>query len=321
MIKLAGNRLLFRENIYFQESNLKHKTNTMKHLESILNQENQWWKYLLVFFIAFLGGQFIGAIPLIVAMVIGAAQNEGSMIKPDNPMDFSAYGIDPNLGLVLMIIPFLVMLFIAILLIKGFHNRTIKQVINGGGAFRWKRFWTGIVIWGAFSAVTLIVVLLVDPENFEFNFHLSSFIPLVLISVLLIPFQAGTEEFFFRGYLAQGVGAWTRNRILVILIPAIFFALMHSANPEVKDFGFWTTMPSYLLFGIFFGVITILDDGIELAVGVHAVNNVFTSIFVTSKSSVLQTPAMFIQKEVDPTGEFWGLLITTILFMVSEIKI
>lgn len=288
----------------------------MKHLESILKQENQWWKYLLVFFVAFLGGQFIGAIPLVVAMVIGAARNGGNIIKPDNSMDLTAYGIDPNLGLVLMVIPFLVMLFIAILLIKGYHNRTIKQVINGGGAFRWKRFWTGIIIWGAYSAVTLIIALLADPGNFEFNFNLASFIPLVLISVLLIPFQAGTEEFFFRGYLAQGVGAWTKNRILVIIIPAVLFALLHSANPEVKDFGFWITMPSFLLFGIFFGLITVLDDGIELAVGVHSVNNAFASIFVTSKSSVLQTPALFIQKEVDPSGEFWGLLIATVVFVL-----
>lgn len=288
----------------------------MKHLASILEQENQWWKYLLVFIIAFLGGQFIGAIPLIIAIGIGMAQNKGSMIKPDNPMDLSAYGIDPNLGLVLMVIPFLVMLFIAILLIKGFHSRTTKQVINGGRAFRWNRFWLGIVIWGAYSVVILIIALLVEPENFEFNFHLTSFIPLVLISVLLIPFQAGTEEYFFRGYLAQGVGAWTKNKAMVILIPAVLFALMHSANPEVKDFGFWTTMPGYLLFGIFFGVITILDDGIELAIGVHSINNAFASIFVTSESSVLQTPAMFIQKEVDPAGEFWGLLIATAIFIL-----
>ena len=283
----------------------------MKHLSGVLKQENQWWKYLLVFIIAFLGGQFIGAIPLLVAMAIGAAQNGGDIIKPDNPMDFSAYGIDPNLGLILMIIPFLVMLFIAILLIKGFHTRTTKQVINGGGAFRWKRFWIGVVVWGAYSAITLIIALLADPDNFEFNFNLTSFIPLVLISVFLIPFQAGTEEFFFRGYLAQGVGAWTKNRIMVIIIPAIFFALLHSANPEVKDFGFWLMMPSYCLLGIFFGLITVLDNGIEMAVGVHSVNNAFASIFITSKSSVFQTPALFIQKEIDPAGEFWGLLIAS----------
>ncbi|QGY47340.1 CPBP family intramembrane metalloprotease [Maribellus comscasis] len=288
----------------------------MKHLESALKQENQWWKYLLVLLIGFLGGQIIGAIPLVVAMGIGAARNGGNIVTPDNPMDLSAYGIDPNLGLVLMVFPFLVMLFISILLIKAFHKRSFREVINGGGVFRWRRFWKGFLVWGVFAVILLVASLLFDRENYELNFQLSKFIPLVIISLLLIPFQAGTEEFFFRGYLAQGVGSWTKKRWLAVLLPSVFFALLHCMNPEIKEFGFWTMIPSYILFGIVFGVISILDDGIELAIGVHSVNNILSSIFVTSKSSVLQTPAMFIQKEVDPSGEFWGLLAVSIVFIL-----
>jgi len=69
------------------------------------------------------------------------------------------------------------------------------------------------------------------------------------------------------------------------------------------------------LFGCVFAIMCVLDDGIEMAVGVHAINNVFSSIFVTSESSVLQTPALFLQKEVDPKGEFWVLLVTSIIFL------
>ncbi len=296
-----------------QISNIKHR---MKHLESALKQENKWWQYVLVVFIGFWGGQMVGAIPLVVAMIIAASQNGGNLLRPDNPMDFSAYGIDPNLGLVLMVFPFIVMLFISILLIKAFHKRSLKEVINGGGSFRWNRLGKGFFIWVVLSAILLLVSLLFDRENYELNFQLTKFIPLVIISLLLIPFQAGTEEFFFRGYLAQGVGTWTKNRWLVVLIPSILFALMHGMNPEIKEFGFWTMMPAYVLFGLVFGVISVLDDGIELAIGIHSANNIFASIFVTSKSSVLQTPAMFVQKEINPSGEFWGLLVIAIAFIL-----
>lgn len=288
----------------------------MKHLESALTQGNQWWKYFLVLIIGFLIGQMIGAIPLFVVMGVKIAQSGGDFVMPDNPMDLSAYGIDPNLGIVLVIIPFIASLFIAILLINAFHQRSFMQVVNGRGAFRWNRFWKGFLVWGVFFLASLFSGLLLEPENFELNFNLSSFIPLVIISFCLFPLQSGTEEFFFRGYLAQGVGAWTKNRSMVILIPALLFALLHGMNPEIKEFGFRAMMPSYLLFGIFFGIIAVLDDGIELAIGAHSANNMLSSIFVTSKSSVIQTSALFVQKEVDPAGEFWSLLIGSILFIL-----
>jgi hypothetical protein len=103
---------------------------------------------------------------------------------------------------------------------------------------------------------------------------------------------------------------------MVILIPALLFALLHGMNPEIKEFGFWAMMPSYFLFGIFFGIIAVLDDGIELAIGAHSANNMLSSIFVSYKSSAIQTPALFIQKEVDPASEFWSILIGSILFVL-----
>jgi len=288
----------------------------MKHLESALTQENQGWKYFLVFFVGLILGQSAGAIPLIVVMVIKSYQLGGNVGMPENLANFSALGIDQNIGLLLMLIPFLVSLVIIVLLIKGFHSRSILQVINGGSRFRWRHFWKGAVVWGILAIIILIINLVFYSSEFELNFNLAAFVPLVFISLLLIPFQAGSEEIFFRGYLAQGVAAWTKNRWLVILIPAICFALMHGSNPEVKEYGFWATMPSYFLFGVVFGLISILDDGIEMAIGMHSVNNICGAVLVTNKAAVFQTPALFIQKEVDPTSEFWGLLVLSAIFVL-----
>jgi membrane protease YdiL (CAAX protease family) len=296
-----------------------HKINNkpkMKHLERALDGQNQGWKYLLVFFISLIIGQFIGSIPLVIVIAINANKNGGMPVKPENIADFSAYGIDPNFGLVLMVIPFLVSLIIAILLIKAFHKRDYMAVINGGSPFRFNRFFVAFVLWAIISVVFLFADIALNPDNFEFRINLASFIPLVLISVLLIPFQAATEEFLFRGYLAQGVAAWTKRRLLVILIPSLLFALMHGMNPEVDDFGFWSAMPMYFMFGLVFAIISTLDDGIELAIGLHAANNVFSSIFITTKSSVLQTPAMFFQKEVDPFRDTLILLLASIICIV-----
>jgi membrane protease YdiL (CAAX protease family) len=151
----------------------------------------------------------------------------------------------------------------------------------------------GATVWGILMAAYLLIDNHINPDNYILQFDLFKFIPLLLISLIFIPFQTTFEELLFRGYLAQGIAGWTKSRYLAILIPALIFGLLHAFNPEVKEFGFWHTMPQYIFFGLIFGLITILDDGIELAIGIHAANNVFLSLFTTNSASVLQTDAVF----------------------------
>ena len=102
---------------------------------------------------------------------------------------------------------------------------------------------------------------------------------------------------------------------------SVLFGLMHAFNPEVKEYGFLTMMPQYILFGLIFGFITVFDDGIEAAMGAHTANNVFLCVMVTNKSSALQTPALFVQQNINPWTEFAGLLITGIIFIFILSKI
>jgi hypothetical protein len=75
-------------------------------------------------------------------------------------------------------------------------------------------------------------------------------------------------------------------------------------------------MPQYVAFGLIFGIVTILDDGIEAAIGAHTANNIFLCIMVTNKSSALQTPAVFVQQNVYPYTEFAALLLTGMVFII-----
>jgi membrane protease YdiL (CAAX protease family) len=288
----------------------------MNHLERALDNQNQWWKYIVIVFAGFIAANFIGAIPLIAIISYKMIQSGNTIApNPNNSMDLSVYGIDPNLGLVLILIPFLIGLITIAYMFKPLHKRTLSQVINGTNSIRWNRFFIGVIGWGLISAVYLFGDYYINPSNYVLNFSVSAFIPLVLISILLIPFQTTFEEVLFRGYLTQGFAAWTRSRWAAIIIPAVLFGLMHSFNPEIKEFGFWLAIPQYIIYGLVFGLITILDDGIELALGVHAINNVFTSIFVTYKASALQTPAFLVQQKVDPIKETIALIIISLIFV------
>ena len=285
----------------------------MNHLESALGKKNNWWRYLVMFLTVFFVANFIGVIPLIVTMLI---KGNGSIASAD----ISQSGLDKNLMFALMIIPFIVSLLFFIWMIKPLHGQPFKAVINGTNKVRWKRFFYSFLVWFIIMAVYLAVDISLNGDNFTFNFSIEKFVPLLLIAFLMVPFQTTFEEVMFRGYLSQGVAVWTRNRIWVILIPAFLFGLMHIMNPEVEEYGFWLTMPQYILMGLAFGLVTVLDDGIEVAMGAHASNNIFLSVFVTFKGSVLDTPALFVQKEINPLKDLIMLIIFLTVFVIVLYK-
>jgi membrane protease YdiL (CAAX protease family) len=90
---------------------------------------------------------------------------------------------------------------------------------------------------------------------------------------------------------------------------------MHGANPEIKEYGFGVMMVQYIFLGLVFGFMTIMDDGIELAMGVHAVNNLLGAVLVNYKGSALQTYALFEITELDPAKEILPLILSGIALL------
>lgn len=265
----------------------------------------------------FLASNTIGSIPLYISYTIKAASNPEIVNKiTANPSNLTLLGYDPNVILIMMLFPFIAGLITFILLIKPLNNRTLKTIINGTVTIRWNRFFISALIWIILSAAYLLLYVKLDPSNFTINNKTYTLIILSLISLLFIPFQAAFEEVLFRGYLMQGFAVLAKNRWFPLFMTSILFGLMHSFNPEVKVFGFLTMMPQYVLFGLLFGAITILDDGIEAAMGAHTANNIFTCIMVTNSSSALQAPAFYEQHNIYPWTEFAGLLISGLIFVI-----
>ena len=115
-----------------------------------------------------------------------------------------------------------------------------------------------------------------------------------MFAVVLIPFQAGFEEVFFRGYLMQGFALLTRNRVLLVVVTAVIFTLPHLPNPEPWEYGVVPYVARILTLGGFFALLTLLDGGIELAVGIHVINNLIYTLLAATSVSVIQSPALFL---------------------------
>jgi membrane protease YdiL (CAAX protease family) len=148
------------------------------------------------------------------------------------------------------------------------------------------------MVWGFVAVGTILVQINTFPENYEWNFKLVPFLILVAISLLFIPFQTTLEELLFRGYLMQGLGLLFRSAWMPLLITSVGFGLLHGANPEVQKLGS-VVMIYYIGTGFMFGITTLMDEGAELAIGMHAANNIVAAVLVTSDWMVFQTEALY----------------------------
>ncbi len=285
------------------------------YIESAKSGKNQFWRYLIGVLIIILSTQIIGALPLL-GLMIHAIVTTGNLTVPANPTDFSAMGIDPNLGLMAMLFPFAVGLVFIYIVIRKIHQRPFLTLLTSRTSFSWPRFWFGALLWTLLMSISLIGHYMLEPGNYSISFDYRKFIPLALISLTLIPLQAGFEELLFRGYLMQGFGLLFRNKWLPLLITGFGFGLLHAFNPEVHAYGFWLTMPQYIGLGLFFGLLVLLDEGLELALGIHILNNIFLSLFLTDDNSALQTSAVFHASTVNPAGDLIEMYVFLLIFLI-----
>ena len=259
----------------------------------------EWYWYLITLGIVFFFWQIIGIIPLVAVASVKA----GSVDKfVESAKDqFMSLGIDSNLYLFLALFTLISGLLGLLLGVRSIHNRLIKNIITARNSVDWSRIGFAFTLWFMISLGILMIGVFVEPENLVWNFKPIPFAILVIISFLFIPLQTSFEELLFRGYLMQGLGVLAKNRWLPLLLTSIVFGLLHGANPEVEKLG-WGIMVFYIGTGLFFGIVTLMDEGTELALGLHAANNIVAAVFITTDWAAFQTEALYIDTSEPSLG-------------------
>ncbi len=280
--------------------------------------KNNAWRYI-VGFLVLIALHIIGSIPLGIVLSIAAVRGADVLLFQET-LDFSVIGISNNTGFVLMMVPFLTSMLGMLFIIPRLHFRPLGLFISAFNKVRWERVFFAILLWLIMLIVTELIFMIIQPDNYELIFDLKKFIPLLFLTFLLIPMQAGFEELALRGYLMQGIGMLGGYKWIPLLITSILFGLLHSMNPEIEKFGFWYTMPYYIGFGLFLGAIAIMDKGIEIPMGIHVINNIYGSLFITFSGSALQTPAIMKMKEYNIQWSMVSFLIAAVIFLYIAAK-
>lgn len=268
--------------------------------------QNYFFKYIVGSVIVILAS-LIGQIPMIAAIYFKAWKgNHDFPTSNDALMKFLA----PNATLFLMLLSFVFALLAFFIVVKVLHKQTVLSVTSSRSQVDWGRIFFAFSIWSIFGIVSTLIDWFLHPADFTVNFELFPFLILLLIGIVFIPIQTTTEEYVFRGYLMQGFANLSLNKWFPLMMTSIIFGLMHLANPEVIKMGS-SIMIYYIGTGFFLGIITLMDEGLELALGFHASNNLIGALLVTSDWSAFQTHSVL--KEVSEPTILYDVLLPVLL--------
>lgn len=248
---------------------------------------NNFWKYLLGSAIVFMAS-LIGQVPLGIAIAI-KSYTSGEL--PISESDIYKM-FDSNLFLFLILISFAFALLGLYFVVKKMHNQSFISIITSRNKIDWKRVFFAFGIWAVFSSSMIVISYFVDPSEIKLQFNLIPFLILAIITLVLMPIQTSTEELVFRGYLMQGFFNLAKNKWFPLVMTSVIFGTMHIFNPEVQKMGY-LILVYYIGTGLFLGIITLMDEGTELALGFHAANNMMAALLITSDFTVFKTHSVF----------------------------
>jgi uncharacterized protein len=265
-------------------------------LEQGIQTAHPFSKYLLGSFIVFLASQ-LGSIPLVLVGVLNSIKTGKITSNSDDLLK----SIEPNLSLALAMFMFVCSAIALFLVIKYFHQQSIRSVTTSRKKVDFGRIFFSFTVWGTISICSVLGAYFMTDTDVTVQFQPAKFAILFLISIVLIPIQTSTEEYIFRGYLMQGFAGLAKNRWFPLVMTSIIFGGMHVFNPEVSQMGYFV-MVYYIGTGFFLGILTLMDEGMELALGFHAANNLIGALLVTSDSAVFKTYAVFKDNSVQTAG-------------------
>lgn len=108
---------------------------------------------------------------------------------------------------------------------------------------------------------------------------LSTWLTFAVVIVLTTPLQAAAEEYAFRGYAFQALGAWFRTPWVGAILTSLAFAFAHGSQ----------NLPLFIdrfAFGLVACWLVVRTGGLEAAIALHVMNNVVIFLLTAAVDEV-----------------------------------
>ncbi|MFA6574415.1 MAG: CPBP family intramembrane glutamic endopeptidase [Nocardioides sp.] len=185
------------------------------------------------------------------------------------------------------------------------HRVRPRWLASVAPRIRWRWFAVCLGLSMLALIATLVVAAFLPAADSDVSGELNDFTSrtrdFLLVVLLLTPLQAAGEEYAFRGYLTQTIGAWFPagrvSLVAAVVVPSLLFALAHGAqDPPI--------FIDRLAFGLVAGTLVVLTGGLEAGIAMHVLNNFLA--FGVALAYGDMTSAL------NPTGGTWWSLPVTL---------
>ncbi|MEO3872681.1 type II CAAX endopeptidase family protein [Nonomuraea sp. B12E4] len=231
------------------------------------NAAAQPWRAVVGTLIVAVGFFVIGIVVVYAGLVLAAILGIPAPLDPTGDL----FG-DPVFGLVVVLLsiaPVLALVVGTAALVQRRRPGTLSSV---AGRLRWPWLLScaGLAVVAlALGQGTQLLVLSLTGASSGPMFGWSGwavFLPALIAIVLLVPFQAAAEEYVFRGWLVQAVGAHVRNPVWAIVLGSALFASLHGYS--------WIGLVDVFAFGAVMAWLVVRTGGLEVSIALHVMNNV-----------------------------------------------
>ncbi|AEG19085.1 CPBP family intramembrane glutamic endopeptidase [Methanobacterium paludis] len=285
-------------------------------LDNASQGKNNWWRYFLTIILTFGVGTIITAILIIIISLVYSiyAMTRGFYL------DINSLLSDPLFMLAMVAVEYIISFLFFYISVKVLHKRSLMSLINTVGKISWMKILKGASIWTAIMMAFSIVPLLVwsGELGYSITFNSKTFGLLLILTLITFPIQASFEEIFFRGYLMQGFGLFSKKPVIPLIATSVIFALMHFFNGTDVVMSLSIVL-STLIIGLMLGTIALGENRIETAMGAHIANNVFIALIYNSSDSGLgNLPSAITVQASDPYSGIL-LLVIAALIMITVV--
>jgi membrane protease YdiL (CAAX protease family) len=271
-----------------------------------------WRRFVLAVVLILFLWQVLGALPSVFLLIwVLADGNPQTAISPAGQF----VGVEPIFSFTVTMLASVLFLIGIFLAIRFIHQRPFRTLITPARFIAWGRFFQGFAAWFVLSGLMSLVEAFLHPGRYVWTFDLARYIPFAFLALVLIPIQTSAEELFFRGYILQGFGLRLRNIWILSAISGFLFMVPHLLNPEARVnyglMGFY-----YFFIGAVMAYVTLKDGRLELALGLHAANNLFSALLANYTVTVMPTLSLFTVNTLDAVYSVSAAVIGLIVFVL-----
>ena len=252
----------------------------MEFISQAYKYKHNWWRYVLTYVLSNAASVIVLlcviAIFFAVCKWIDADADIATAFNPVSENNsLPAYA---NAFFMLSLHGFLLLSFL--LFFKWLHKGNWSCLFNSFSKFRWNRIASAILLYLLVSLVSLPFFCgELEEMKATFAFNAAEFFPYVLVLLIMLPLQVTAEEVINRSYFGQMFALIFKRPIILVVLTSIIFAFAHYGDMQHAE-SYAVLFTAIGISGLTYAIIMVLDNGIEICIGLHFINNLISFVLL-----------------------------------------